>query len=118
MDYIIRSESDRARLHQVITSLNEKRPWRVSVTEYRVRRSNDQNRLAWRLYNAIAAETGYTPDEVHSLCKQKFGEPRTVKIGGVEVTEYSTRDKDVAWMSDYIDRVSAFAASELGVMLG
>lgn len=116
MDYIIRSPADRQLMHEVIDKLADK-PWRVSITAYRARRSNDQNRLAWKLYNAVAAETGYTPDEVHSLFKQRFGEPKTVKIGDVEVTEYTTRDRDVAWFSDYLDRCQAFAASELGVCL-
>lgn len=117
LDYIIRSADDKARLWRVIDGLAPK-VWRVSITAYRSRRSNDQNRLAWKLYNAVAAETGYTPDEVHSLFKQKFGEPKVVKIGGVEVTEYTTRDRDVGWFSDYLDRCQAFAASELGVTIG
>ena len=117
MDYIIRSPADRQLMHEVIDKLADK-PWRVSITQLRARRSNDQNRLAWKLYNAVAAETGYTPDEVHSLFKQRFGEPKTVKIGDVEVTEYTTRDRDVAWFSDYLDRCQAFAAQELGVVIG
>ena len=117
MDYLIRSPDDKARLWRVIDGLAPK-VWRVSITAYRARRSNDQNRLAWKLYNAVAQETGYTPEEVHSLFKQKFGEPKTVKIGGVEITEYTTRDRDVAWFSDYLDRCQAFAAQELGVSIG
>ena len=116
-EYIIRSPADRAQLWRVIDGLSDK-IWRVSITAYKSRRSNDQNRLAWKLYNAVAQETGYTPDEVHSLFKQRFGEPKTVKIGGVEVTEYTTRDRDVGWFSDYLDRCQAFAAQELGVVIG
>jgi len=41
-----------------------------------------------------------------------------LKIGGVEITEYTTRDRDVAWFSDYLDRCQAFAAQELGVTIG
>ena len=99
MDYLIRSPDDKARLWRVIDGLAPK-VWRVSITAYRSRRSNDQNRLAWKIYNAVAQETGYSPEEVHSLFKQKFGEPKTVSIGGVEITEYTTRDRDVAWFSD------------------
>ena len=117
MDYLIRSPEDKARLWRVIEGLAPK-VWRVSITAYLSRRSNDQNRLAWKIYNAVAQETGYSPEEVHSLFKQKFGEPKTVKIGGVEITEYTTRDRDVAWFSDYLDRCQAFAAQELGVTIG
>ena len=117
MDYLIRSPEDKATLWRVIEGLGPK-PWRVSIVAYRSRRSSDQNRLAWKLYNAVAQETGYTPDEVHNLFKQKFGEPKVVKIGRAEVTEYTTRDKDLAWFSDYLDRCQAFAAQELGVVVG
>ena len=117
-DHIIRSRSDKQRLWRLIDELSESKPWRVSITAYKSRRSTDQNNLAWKLYRAVAQETGYTPEEVHSLFKQKFGEPKTVKIGGVEITEYTTRDRDVAWFSDYLDRCQAFAAQELGVVIG
>lgn len=117
-DYLIRSAPDKASLWRVLDGLAPNRIWRVSITQYRARRSTDQNALAWKLYRAVAAETGYTPDEVHSLFKQRFGEPKTVKIGNVEVTEYTTREKDVRWFSDYLDRCQAFAAQELGVVLG
>lgn len=117
MDYLIRSADDKARLWRVIDGLAPK-PWRVSITAYRSRRSNDQNRLAFAIYRAIADETGHTVDEVHVICKHKFGEPVTYKFGDTEVTEYRTRDKDVGWMANYIDRLQAWAVSELGVSVG
>lgn len=117
-DFLIRSPNDRAQLWRVLEGLSPTKIWRVSITQYRSRRSSDQNALAWKLYRAVAAETGYTPDEVHSLFKQKFGEPKTVKIGSVEAVEYTTREKDIGWFSDYLDRCQAFAASELGVVIG
>lgn len=117
LDYIIRSADDKARLWRVIDGLAPK-VWRVSITAYRSRRSNDQNRLAFALYRAIADETGHNAEEIHVICKHKFGEPVTYKLGNLEVTEYRTRDKDVGWMSNYIDRVSAWAATEFGVSIG
>lgn len=117
-DYLIRSANDRAQLWRVLESLSPSKIWRVSVTQYRARRSSDQNALAWKLYRAVAQETGYTPEEVHEVFKQKFGEPKRIKIGSVEAVEYTTREKDVAWFSDYLDRCQAFAAQELGVVIG
>lgn len=116
MDYIIRSPADRQLMHEVIDKLADK-PWRLSVTPYRARRSNDQNRRAFAVYRAIADETGHTVDEVHAICKRMFGEPTTYKLGEVEVTEYRTRDKDIGWMSNYIERLEAWAATEFGVCL-
>lgn len=118
-EYVCRGrEQLQAVASRIACQLSPDKIWRIGITPYKVRRSNDQNRLAWKLYNAVAQETGYSPEEVHSLFKQKFGEPKTVKIGGVEITEYTTRDRDVAWFSDYLDRCQAFAAQELGVTIG
>lgn len=97
-----------------ISVLPEEKIWRVTVEPYKYRRSDEQNNFAWRLYRGIAEETGYTAEEIHAICKHKFGEPRTVKYGETEIVEYSTRDKDTKWMADYLDRVQAWAASEFG----
>lgn len=115
-DYIIRSDEDKARLWRVMQGLAPK-AWRVSITAYRARRSNDQNRRAFAVYRAVADETGHTVEEVHAICKHKFGEPTTYRLGEVEVTEYRTRDKDIGWMSNYIERLEAWAATEFGVCL-
>ena len=117
-DHIIRSPEDRARLWRVLEGLNPNRPWRISITQYRSKRSNDQNKRAFALYRAIADETGHSVEEVHTIMKHKFGEPRTYKMGDIEVTEYTTRDRDIAWFGDYLDRCEAWSASELGVTLG
>jgi hypothetical protein len=117
-DHIIRTPEDKARLWRVVQGLSEDAPWRVSITRYRSRRSNDQNRRAFALYKAISDETGHTVDEVHAILKHKFGEPKTVKMCGVEVTEYTTRDRDVAWFANYLDQCEAWAATELGIALG
>lgn len=117
-EYIVRSPEDKARMASAINALSETKLWRVSVTPYKSRRSNDQNRRAWALYRAVADETGHTTDEIHAICKQQFGEPKTIKVGGVEVTEYTTRDRDVAWFANYLDRCEAWAAQELGVVIG
>ena len=103
---------------KIATQLSPDRVWRITIAPHKSRRSPDQNNRAWALYRAIADETGYTAGEVHELCKVKFGEPKTIEIGGVMIEQYSTRDKDVVWMADYMTRIEAWAASELGVMLG
>lgn len=108
----LRSASER------IAGLSPEKIWRVSVGPYRVRRSPDQNNRAWALYREIADETGYSPGDIHEICKRKFGEPRVIEVAGVRVEEYSTRDKDVAWMSMYLERLEAWAASEWGVVIG
>lgn len=117
-EYILRTHSDRQRVTEMLTQLAMDKPWRVSLTPYKSRRSGEQNNRAWALYRAVADEVGHTPDEIHAICKHKFGEPTTYKLGDYEVTEYMTHDKDVEWMANYLTRVEAWAAQEFGVMLG
>src|SRR5574343_341120 len=113
-EFVVRGrEQLQAVASRIACQLSPDKVWRIGITPYKVRRSNDQNRLAFAIYRAIADETGHTVDEVHVICKHKFGEPVTYKFGDTEVTEYRTRDKDVGWMANYIDRLQAWAISEL-----
>lgn len=117
-DWIVRGRHQLEEAANRILALSVDKPWRISVGPYRVRRSPDQNNRAWALYRAIADETGYSPGDIHEICKRKFGEPRVIEVAGVRVEEYSTRDKDVAWMSMFLERLEAWAASEFGVVIG
>ena len=118
-DFVCRGrEQLQAVANRIACQLSPDKVWRITVSVYKSRRSNDQNRLAFAIYQAIADETGHSVDEVHVICKHKFGEPTVYRLGDTEVTEYRTRDKDSLWMGNYLDRLQAWAASELGVSIG
>lgn len=118
VDYVCRGRKQLDDAAALVSRLSPEKIWRVSICAYKARRSTEQNNRAWAIYTAIARETGYAPAEVHEICKMKFGEPKVIKVGDEEMSVYSTRDKDVQWMSDFIDRCEAWAAQEFGVALG
>ena len=117
-DYVCRGADQLASAAGVITRLSPAKVWRVSIAQYRSRRSSEQNARLWALYQAISKETGYAASEVHEICKAKFGEPKVIEIGGKSVTQYTTHEKDVEWFGRFMDQVEAWSAQELGVVLG
>jgi hypothetical protein len=45
----------------------------VVVERYSKRRSNSQNSYLWGIpYKLLSDHTGYSPDEIHEICKYKF----------------------------------------------
>ena len=80
----------------------------VVVRQYRSNRSLNQNSLLHKWFDEIAKGSGeYTADNIKELMKAKFG-PK-VFVGGEYVNRssatYSTEE-----MTEFMDRVSAFAA--------
>lgn len=111
-----RTPADLKRAAEIITTLPNGR-WEIEVVRQRARRSGDQNRLLWAIYTGIADATGHTPEEVHEAMKALFLPPRTIALRDKQITAPgSTAVLDVAEFSDYVERVQAWARTELGVM--
>ncbi len=55
-----------------LDTLNPNTRWQVSVIEYKSKRSKIQNDRYWALLTALGNYLGYTKDEMHDLCRQKF----------------------------------------------
>ena len=83
----------------------------LTVEEDRPLRSRQQNRYYWGVVLRIAgAELGYTPDEMHEVCKGKFLK-RTWHIGAEDVNGTgSTARLNTAEMTEYIDRTRQWLA--------
>lgn len=103
-------------------------PLEVRVTIYRARRSNSQLALMWLRLQQIADQAwvqGQQFDaEVWNVhCKRELLPEETargvkkwrVMPNGERELFMSTSDLDVSEMSLYIDKLTAYAASELGV---
>ena len=114
---IIRDEPMRAAVCRLIAGLDLSKPWAVKIYPYKKNRTLNQNDLLW-VYNAeIAKHTGHTPDEIHEHCKGQFLAPRTVTVNG-KTTEYrTTTTLNTVEMSEYMERVRAWAHVDLGVTL-
>lgn len=116
-DLLIFSESDAVNAVKAIGALDLKKKWRITIQLYRKNRTTDQNSLMWSWYSEIAGYTGHSTDEIHELCKAMFLKPRQVSIGD-NATEYRTTTKlTTAEMSEYLERIRAWAATDLNLTL-
>jgi hypothetical protein len=87
-------------------------------------RSERQNRWYWGVVlAALSDHTGYTAEELHELCKQRFN-ARTVSdvdpdTGEVSDSEWrqSTAALDSAAFTVYVERVRQWAAQEFGIVI-
>lgn len=115
---VARGEAQLRALAETILGLSPDKPWRVQFAPHKANRSLQQNAYYWALLTEIAKGTGHTSEEVHEAMKAKFLPPRFVELGD-EVIHYpaTTTKLDTAEMTDFIERVRAWAASELGVVV-
>lgn len=103
------------RAADLIRTLSPNRPWEIRVKQYRPKRSTEQNAFLWAIYTEMAKETGHTTEELHEICKAMFLPPRFVEIGNETVQVPATSaGLDKQQFSEFLERVQAFATSELG----
>jgi len=97
------------------------RPLAVTVCEAKAKRSGDQNRRYWALLNDISSSAWvggrqYTADVWHAEFAGRFiGWSETPSGARVPI---STTTLSVADFTAYMDRIEAYATSELGIELG
>ena len=94
------------------------KPLSVSVASYRVRRTNSQNSR----YHAIVAEISeravvagkrYDVEAWKEFFKQKF--IGTEELPGGSVRGISTTTLDIGEFADFMNKIEAYAAQELGI---
>jgi hypothetical protein len=113
----ITNEFDRERVIGYVKRLDLSRPYTVEIVQRKAKRSIDQNRLYWMWLTCIETETGNDRNDLHEYFKQKFIQPETVVIFGETQTKHTTTDKSTAQFKEYLDKIQAFAASELAITL-
>lgn len=118
MKYVVQNDGSRRVVQNVIDMLAKDKAWEVEIKPWVPRRSRPQNDLYWAIVGRICEMTGHTKDEVHNILKVKFLPSRTVNLFGVEVQCVpNSHDKNQKEFSDYIERVTAWAADELGIVI-
>jgi len=96
------------------------RPLSVMVTEHKAKRSSEQNRRLWALLNDIAANAWiegkqFSADAWHEHFKRTLIGSEELPSGGS--VGISTTTLDVGEFSSYMDKIEAYAATELGLEL-
>lgn len=65
----------------------------------------------------IAEETGEDSNELHEYFKRKWLQPKTIIMFSERNEYYSTRDLNTIQFKEFLDKIQAFASSELGIIL-
>lgn len=88
----------------------------VEVRKRRSKRSGQQNKYWHGVVVALLAEhCGYSKDEMHEALKAKFLATEDLALGLIKIG--STAKLSTAGFADLIDRVSLWAAEDLGVII-
>ena len=98
------------------------RPLAVTVSEYKAKRNNEQNRLYWKLLKRIADDgwvggRRFSDEAWHEHFRRTLiGVEEVVLPDGAVITRgISTTGLSVTEMSNYIDQALQFAVEELGL---
>lgn len=110
-------EAVKARCIAAIRGLPRTRAWEVSVTAYSPRRGLKPNRRYWAILRQIADHTGDEPDALHRVFKDRYCPPKIINVLKQEIEVRSTSILTQQEFADYVTRVEAFAATELGMTL-
>jgi hypothetical protein len=114
--FICRNKAELDRAAEMIGNLAPDKAWRVTVGRYHNRRSLDQNARFHAIIAAVATETGNDPSFLKEWVKAEFGPKITGEVDGRQVTlPKPSRQYDTAEMSEVMDRLEAWAATEFGV---
>ena len=113
---VIRNESLRKAALLTIGALDLDKPWTLTIERETKRRTLSQNNLMWKWHEsvvkAIHEHSGTDKDEVHEFFKRKFAPVRYVDIAG-ELVEYrSTKHLTSKEMTDYLNKIYAWATAE------
>ncbi len=101
--------------------INPDKPMVMRVEPFVKKRTNSQLALLWvrhtEVSKAVADYTGYSPEDVHAILKAKFLKPKILEMGDTIVESYSTKGLSVQEMAEFMQRIEAWASSELGLIL-
>lgn len=118
MKFKVTKPQDKRAVMAYLDRLPEGKTYNVTIVRHRERRTMDQNRLLWLWVNCISDETGQDKDDLHEYFKQKFLGVDTKTLWGVQVCKpVSTASLDTLQFTQYLERIRAFAAAELGIEL-
>lgn len=94
--------------NEFLKQFEGKRVW-LTIDPKEPKRSEQQNRYYWLYVEMIARETGYTPEELHSLFKGKFLTSGISEVFGEKVRRTkSTTDLKKSEFVEYIMQIEEF----------
>ena len=116
--YIVRDELTKARIVRGIQMADlqdkEGRWLLVTVARKQRRRSLQANALYWAWLKIVSDHTGGDVDDVHLAFRGKFLGYRVIAGQDVPV---STAKQETPAFAEYLSKIEAYCATELGIML-
>ena len=113
---IIRGSRQRQVVLGKIADLDLTKPWKVTIEPETKRRTLSQNSLMWKWITEVVRHvhehSGHDKDEIHEWFKVKWAPVRIVDIGGQAKEYRSTKNMTTAEMSEYMEKIYAWAISE------
>ena len=91
--------------------------YRVTIERYTEPRTLNQNALMWMWFTCIEQETGTPKQDVHDYYCNLFLRRTAVIKGRETVIAGSTSKLNTLQMTDFLNKVKADAATELGITL-
>lgn len=114
--YVVQGQPQLQRVADLIRSLSPDKPWSIEVKRHQERRTLSQNKLYFAILTEIERETGNDKEAIHEAMKKKFLPPQTVTLGDEEVMVPGSSAKcGKQAFSEFVEKVCAFAATELGL---
>lgn len=105
--------------HRAIDALDQSRKWVVEIKPHRKRRSLSQNALFHKWCQVIADETGESdPENTKIVLKDILLPKKVIAVGKAErLVSPGTSTLSVGEMAEFMTKVQAFAATQLGINL-
>lgn len=94
-----------------INRLDPTRLWVVDIRERKSKRTLDQNRRLWSMYNSLGKHLGLDADEVHQFMGYKFLRYQKDVGGKVEEFIKSTTKLNTAEMAEYQESIERYGAN-------
>lgn len=117
----VSNDKTRAYAIQLLNQLAfDKHPWDIVIKRHQKQRTQKQNGLYWEWLTIIGNEIGYDKDDMHDLMREKFLPWHEVDVWGIKrkvLTSTSDPDFTTAMMTEYMNHIDRFAATELGIRL-
>lgn len=116
--HIVLTQEEREAAAMLVANLDLTNPWVVTIKKHEPNRSLDQNALFHRWCHVIANETGNEMEDVKAALKDRYLQLRPVRVGKmVRMVRPGTASLTKGEMSLFMDRVMAFAATDLSIQL-
>ncbi len=116
--YKIENPRGKEAVKAIIDRLPDGKRYDVEIKLFRAKRSIPQNRLLHLWCKCIEDETGQEAESVKRFCKEQFLGYKEVSMFGKQSYELTpTSSLNTQQFTLFIEKIQAWAASELGIVL-